>query len=1308
MSSSRVQQFGAAVFSVLMVTSMFVGVVALGAGTASALEGGAITVDDVTATPDTTNDVSDYTINITVDTGTAGSPASDLVIQDDTGGNYDLSTVDNVTILDNSGSNVSDGIASQSNNRLEVDLSGGSFSASAGDEINITLAGVTNGNTPGEFAVEAEFTDTPGTDDSGATGTANVAIDPSLVVSGLSAPRVAANNSVVTVEATVENQGASAVDTTPELRDSATDFAGTPAGGSGTTVASASTVTLNAGESTTVTINANTSSDYNQGSGGDFFHGIVAPDDTTGVDESAVTAQFFIGAANQSGAVTAEVLNTDGFPVTGADVRLYKDSVDPSNLVAQGVANGGPEGNRIRFEDLAIGANTSASVEYIVEANTSGFQADTRSAELDTNNVEQTVFPELQRIVNADRISATDDTALADDVDVATSTVLVETQDNQNNNFVPLDNTTVEVIDIRSVSGSISPSDLNNVALDDPANETDSNGEIVFEATSDVPGTVEVEFEATDSGNDFTPVTTNATLTFIPEGGEVTISGDVLDADSQDNEIYGIEDASVYAVRTSTFLTNERFYNYTTPTGDDVVNDTAYFRVINADTGEVVSNQDYTVFENGIEGEAAQSDDNLLNLDKQTEVGDIQQLNTTDAGVGSGFFAREVNEGTYTDTDRVEFSVVPHLPGNYTVQVSDEAPNASRQDTAPSADESFGNITDDNGNEVIQVSTELTASATADRFSSSPAQPVDDTNEDGNYVLSNLALGDEITVGTETTTERSQFFTSQPVLDAGYFVIADDVEYKRSVQLVTFEQQDDDPIIRNGQRFLLEQVPVRPNQVNITQVGTHPNQAYDPAVVDEFGDQSDATFQRVPRDGTIDVINVTAAAEAPDGSQQAVNTSVTVTLNESFDGQFLDTVVGGDLISNDENTTTITFATGQDGEARLLLETEENSTSLDARKVATLDENTAVTDSSNVTFVGIQTLREASISGIVTDTNDDPLPGSAVWAQRFDVQTGVLFPDRIVINPDTTASPGTAAYAEAVDDDSDTFNVELRAYNVSAGAYETVRSTTLTASQLQAYDFSDFPSLSQAATADDFKLYQRASPGDATYTLDPVPAVNSTQETDYRIRAVKTDTPFIGAQSNDALPSVLPQTTDDANVVIPVDVETANLQVSNLNAPLTAEQGEDIQVSATVTNEGGDQGNEQTVEFRVDTTGDGTFDATLASDTVQVQSNTSATVTLNATIPSNLAPDDYEHGIFTGDDSATDTINVTAGSGDGGLEGEFDGIGPNDGVVDSQEVLAVIEAFNDDTDDRVTEANTVLDVIGVFNSDDPSWDNVGS
>jgi hypothetical protein len=124
--------------------------------------------------------------------------------------------------------------------------------------------------------------------------------------------------------------------------------------------------------------------------------------------------------------------------------------------------------------------------------------------------------------------------------------------------------------------------------------------------------------------------------------------------------------------------------------------------------------------------------------------------------------------------------------------------------------------------------------------------------------------------------------------------------------------------------------------------------------------------------------------------------------------------------------------------------------------------------------------------------------------------------------------------------------------------------------------------------------------------------------------------------------------SDDGSAVTTITInepeepepEPADYQVSELRAPDTVTQGETISPNAKVTNEGGD-GN-KTVEFRLDLNRDGelTDDEVVASKYVELDSGSSQTVSFGLTVPSDLAPDRYDHGIFTEDDSETDSILV--------------------------------------------------------------------
>jgi hypothetical protein len=118
--------------------------------------------------------------------------------------------------------------------------------------------------------------------------------------------------------------------------------------------------------------------------------------------------------------------------------------------------------------------------------------------------------------------------------------------------------------------------------------------------------------------------------------------------------------------------------------------------------------------------------------------------------------------------------------------------------------------------------------------------------------------------------------------------------------------------------------------------------------------------------------------------------------------------------------------------------------------------------------------------------------------------------------------------------------------------------------------------------------------------------------------------------------------TDTVSVTVqPPDA--ANFQVSNLQAPGSAEQGDEIDVSADVENTGG-QTATKSVEFRVDTDGDGSIadESAVASQDVELDAGNSDTVTFEDVDTSGLPVDTLTHGVVTPDDSATAGIEITA------------------------------------------------------------------
>ncbi|GGN94259.1 PKD domain-containing protein [Haloarcula pellucida] len=105
--------------------------------------------------------------------------------------------------------------------------------------------------------------------------------------------------------------------------------------------------------------------------------------------------------------------------------------------------------------------------------------------------------------------------------------------------------------------------------------------------------------------------------------------------------------------------------------------------------------------------------------------------------------------------------------------------------------------------------------------------------------------------------------------------------------------------------------------------------------------------------------------------------------------------------------------------------------------------------------------------------------------------------------------------------------------------------------------------------------------------------------------------------------------------------DAANFQVSNLQAPASATQGDTIDVSADVENTGG-QADTKAVEFRVDTDGDDSIadESAVASQDVQLDAGASTTVEFTDIDTSGFSTGTVTHGVVTPDDTATATITI--------------------------------------------------------------------
>lgn len=101
----------------------------------------------------------------------------------------------------------------------------------------------------------------------------------------------------------------------------------------------------------------------------------------------------------------------------------------------------------------------------------------------------------------------------------------------------------------------------------------------------------------------------------------------------------------------------------------------------------------------------------------------------------------------------------------------------------------------------------------------------------------------------------------------------------------------------------------------------------------------------------------------------------------------------------------------------------------------------------------------------------------------------------------------------------------------------------------------------------------------------------------------------------------------------------AYFSVGTLNAPSTVVVGDVITASVKITNTG-EQQDTQTVELRVDTTGDGNTDTPIKMEELTISPGSSTTISQENIDTSQLEPGDYIYGVLTENEERKKTITV--------------------------------------------------------------------
>jgi hypothetical protein len=986
------------------------------------------------------------------------------------------------------------------------------------------------------------------------------------------------------------------------------------------------TPTLQPNESTTVTFNVAGGDTSGLNTSSAYTHTVTAGGDSA-------TAPLAVAGAD--GFIQGTVRDTNNNPIQNANIRVTAPGFNETFIDATDT-NGD---YTVRVPGL--GANSPYQVEIIQP----GFQSfDTQGVTVgpsETSRIDVTLVP----IVTASDIEVNPASASAFAGESVTFTATVF-------------NSTTEprvALEGRQVQVSSSNPDVTVTPIQ---NTTGPNGTATFTATAGVVASSELNFTVTDGDQPFQVVD----VSFI-RNGEGFIQGTVTNDATTDP----VQNASAYAILADRFSQNT--FTNTLPVPDDTV----FVRLVDNQTGQIIDNDDYRV--------------QVVNA-SNTSVRKVDELNTTNEAVGEGFALIDANGDS-----NVTFQHTRLAPEEYYAEISVDAGNSSQDALDDDTPENFSIRAPATG--TFAPTTNLTLAAAEQRARDSDSNLVDSpgfvnsfgedtagTNEFGNFKLNKLF--------TDFQSGRE------------YVVVAERPGFSRDYADVEAFENGAPSEQQFFYQFDLLPEDIEPAAIDIQQVGTTDSVAGN---IVEFGNQTDEFAQNVSRDGTIDVFDVTTT----DGAGEVINGTAIVEIEDNdtsatrnFDGDFV-AAEGGQILASSEDQVRVT--TGEDGVVRLYLRSDNQSSDLLTQKTATLANDLSKSDSSNVRFVGVTAFQSASISGIVSDSDDTPIPDSAVWAQQFDfgidadpIRDGVQERNRFTIEPQTSADTGTQAYAEAVDSDDDEFVVSRQrgVFNNSSGefTYVTVGTDVATAAELRNYDFQEFASVSIEGDTG-FKLYDRAADNeDASYTLDPVPAVaQGDLETNYRIVAVKfgaQPAEFQGVVANPGRASILPATTDDANVVFSTDIPdlaSSDLDISGLSAPSQASQNDTITVTATVTNDGNVVSESQTVSFRLDTNANGQLDDTEEILTQQVGTlgvGQSTQVTFDVPL-SAIETGTYTHGVVAenqpgdADDSVvTAQIEVTNGPNpptqakDPGGDGLFEDVN-GDGLVNFLDVVTLFE-----------------------------------
>ena len=1227
--------------SVLMVTSVFVGVAAIG-GTAAAAAN-STSVGNQPITPTSVNDNQSFQAsidyNVTGVNTTDGTSDGEITVEFDS--EFDLSSASVSTVAvdstgtDSNTTNVGTNLNASANRvNITFDDSGGMAGDTLRTELNVSGLQVSAGDNTGDIDTSVDA-DADGTFEIDSSNIGSITINADSTSPSVTEATADVTDSDVGVNVTVTDNRAvneSSIDVNATNDQTGETYSLVEGGdvvmGSESGAHNASDGSNNATEVVNLSVALPE---------GDYTFGVSASDiNDNDLDQSGVGDDFSVDMAGDK----LKVINDDSNPLAGNSASIDVVAVDKngnelifndSNVGATGTnlqlsfddpdnvtSITRPADNEVPINHTGGGYNVTFDVTYS-EVGDLTVTAQDFGGNLTSGSATQTYTAAVKGI----SLTAADGSLVADGSDKETLTAqLVD----QNGDPVPRSG---ESVSFGITSGNQGAA---GVLVNSSSTTTNASGiaTVTYNATS-AGYTINVSTSTSVSGTTYTD-----TASFDTVAGDVNVANTVFRLNDQTSDVSGVK------VNTTHDLSVEVL--------DDQSNPVANYPVAFTANGSEIAtvNSDSDGFANTTVTLPTEKGLTVLNA----SAGPFNASATSDAQINVTSIAENASTLVYASDTRV-------VPANSSitvdVEVQDEFGNVN------TTSRSVNLSTDDAS--VIDVGGSSSNTKTASNGAVSYTVNANSTS--GSVTLT--ASADNVSDASDTFSINAPDAVELTFAPVSSITTSDDPDaYNGTVMYAQLVDSSDEALSINdteisfgkvsGNSAVLQSTSAQTNESGVATViiNSTSNTGVSEFIAQSstYNVQGRTTIQTV---GAVDSLNIT-----PNVTSAAVDESVGINIT------FRDT--NDDIVPFKDDaglsTTLGSFATDP-----VSLEPDQNGV---VRAEAVLTAGQAGT--ANVTAI-------ASNAGLADET-------SVEFTTNFGITNVSLTPSTVEGNQ-TVEHDLTFEVLDASDDgNTDTYTLTLP--NSTSFADAGNATVNVTDANDTAVSIEGGPNVQDANGGTDNQL-----------TFDIAPDSNNDTSTLTVDAAFEVSFPAVGNETTaDVTIDVSDSARGDTSATTPVTItpstaDIAVFEVSDLSPMnVTVTQGDAINVSATVTNTGGVSGT-QTVDFRV-----GGIE--LANQSVSLNASENTTVEFTDINTSSLSPGNYTHGVYTANASQTATLtveNATTGPSVPGVSGEVaSAVAGDDGTIDRDDVLGSVQAFISQSDFRGASLtrSDILNIVQYF------------